>query len=296
MDTRPLTYVGAIGVCFGINIVASRFALGQFAPVLYVALRLSVAALSFVPLYLIAREKYPFPKDWKVWVDGSVMGVLGTAIPTTCFVWALQYQSSGVAAILVTTGPAITSLMAHFVLPDEHLNWSKSMGILFSLAGALILALSGETGLVDLPQANPLSYGLIALSLLFHSSGTIYARKFALHYQAYDLTAIQMLAGTGVLLCLASFFTDFSLERVDSVGMATVVFVGISSFAGFLLYYTTVLRYGATIAVMSLYVTTIVATLGGFFLLDEALTLPILGGMLVILVGITLVNYGSRTP
>lgn len=294
MDLKPLTYIGLIGFFFGINIVASRFALGQFDPIFFVGLRLAVAAFSFVPLYLIASQRYPFPKDWKVWVDGSVIGVLGTAVPMTCFVLALKYQSSGVASILVTTGPAITALMAHFVLSDENLNLSKSAGILLSLGGALLIALSGETGLADIPRANPISYGLISLSLLFHSAGTIYARKFALHYQAYDLTAIQMLSGTVVMLSLAGFLTGFQGDRVNPIGILTVVFVGVASFAGFLLYYTTVLHYGATIAVMSLYVTTIVATLSGFVLLDETLTIRILGGMVVILMGITLVNYGSR--
>ena len=53
----------------------------------------------------------------------------------TAIVMSLQYQSSGVTSMLITTGPAVTVFLAHFFLPDETLTRRKIVGTVLSLAG-----------------------------------------------------------------------------------------------------------------------------------------------------------------
>ena len=84
----------------------------------------------------------------------------------TSIVSSLQFQSSGITAVLITTSPAITVIMAHFFLPDEPLTRRKSLGVLFALGGALLLAARGESGLPDVSRANPLGYLLVLLAMV----------------------------------------------------------------------------------------------------------------------------------
>ena len=117
MDLRSFINVGLIGLIFGFSIVASRFAVGQFDPIVYTGLRLVLALIAFASFYFVARQRYPFPLDYKLWGHTFLLGLFGMALPMACFIAALQYISSGVSAIFVTTGPAVIALIAHFTLP-----------------------------------------------------------------------------------------------------------------------------------------------------------------------------------
>lgn len=95
-----------------------------------------------------------------------MLGVLGTAVPMTFIVSSLQYQSSGITSLLITTNPAITVVMAHFFLSDEKLDRQKIIGVLLALGGAVMLAALGESGLPDVTQANPIGYALVLTAML----------------------------------------------------------------------------------------------------------------------------------
>ncbi|MBV7328744.1 EamA family transporter [Chloroflexi bacterium TSY] len=155
------------------------------------------------------------------------MGIFGIAIPMGGFVVALQYQSGGVSSILVTVGPAIIVLMAHFVLPDEGLTWLKSAGVALALGGALLLTLRGETGLRDVTQANPIGYLLVILSLTCHSMSTIYVRKYAHGYNSFDITAAQIMIGAVVIMVTVWFTQGYNFGRVESSGIWALIYGGL---------------------------------------------------------------------
>lgn len=295
MDLRSFIYVNLIGFVFGFSIVASRFAVGQFDPIVYTGLRMILAFIAFGGFYIIARQRYPFPTDYKLWGHPFLLGLFGMALPMACFIAALQYLSSGISAIFVATSPALIALLAHFLLPNENLNAPKSIGILFALSGALLIILSGENGLSGLPKANPLGYGLLIISVLSHCAATIYMRKYAGGYKTFDVTSIQTFTSMIILLGISGFTTGFNFEKVDFSGILALLYSGLlGTFAGFLLYNFVVKYYGATTAAMSMYIVPVTATLGGVLLLGETITLRIAIGMVIILVGVTLVNYGSK--
>ncbi|MBF0277048.1 MAG: DMT family transporter [SAR324 cluster bacterium] len=295
MNLKSLVNVMLIGLLFGGGIVSSRFGIGQFEPIVFTGLRLAVAVLAFAGFYLVSHQRHPFPSNWRLWRHSLLLGTFGTALPMTCFIAALQFQSSGVSAIFITTGPAMIALLAHFALPDESLNRVKVSGIVLALGGALFIALNGESGLRDFPQANPLGYILITLSVSCHCVATIYLRKYTHQYRTFDLTGSQILIAMVFILLGASLTMGFDFSRVDLTGLMSLLYSGLfGTFIAFLLYNLTVRDFGPTVAGMSFYVTPIVATLAGVLLLGEALTLNIVIGMSVILAGIALVNYGSR--
>ena len=132
---------------FGTNLVVSRFALGQFDPLAFVAIRMPIAALLGL---LWARARHGrFPAGSTVWLHGSVVGVFATGIPMMSFVSALQFQSSGVTALFITLTPISAMIYSHFRLGDDPLNRRKIAGGLLSFAGVGLLLAAGETGLQE---------------------------------------------------------------------------------------------------------------------------------------------------
>jgi drug/metabolite transporter (DMT)-like permease len=209
----------------------------------------------------------------------------------TCIVSSLQYQSSGVAAILLTSGPAVTVLMAHFFLADERLTGRKGVGILLALAGALLLAVRGESGLPGIRQASPIGYGLVLLAVLCASGMNVYARKYMSHFDAFEVASIRMFSAALAVFPLSALLIGIDLRAVNGQGYAALAYAAlVGTFFGMLLAFYNVKRFGATASAMTLYVIPVVAGVGGVLLLDEQFSIGMLFGMGLIGVGIALIN------
>lgn len=296
MTPQALPYISLLGLFFGSSLIASRFGVGQFQPSTYLGLRLIVASLCHAAIYgLSVRRRWP--TDHRLWRHAAILGMFGTAIPMTAVVTALQYQSSGVTALLITTLPAITVLMAHFFLPDEALTGRTGAGVALALGGAALLALRGESGLPDVGQANLLGYGLLGMAMVLFSSSTIYARKYMRDLDAFDVASIRMFVAALLVMPLSALLIGIDLHGVDGQGYLALAYAAFfGTFAGLLLSFYNVKRFGATASAMSAYVTPLVATIGGVLILGETFTSGMLVGMGLIIIGITIINRQLMAP
>jgi drug/metabolite transporter (DMT)-like permease len=181
--------------------------------------------------------------------------------------------------------------MAHFFLPDESLTQRKSLGVILALGGALLLALRGETGLPDVSQANPIGYLLVLLAMVLGSSMTVYARRFMKEMDAFDVASVRMFVAALVVMPLSALFVGFDLGGVDGQGYFALVYAAlIGTFAGFLLAFYNIKRFGATAAAMTAYIIPLVTSIGGILILDETFTPMMLVGFAIIVLGVFLIN------
>lgn len=293
MTAQALPYVSFLGFVFGTSLVAARFSVGQFEPTTYLGLRLTLAGLCHAIVYALARHRH-WPTERGLWRHAAVLGVVGTAIPMTAMIIAIQYQSSGVTSLLITTLPAITVLMAHFFLPDEALNRRKGMGVALALGGAVLLVASGESGLRDVDQANLTGYGLVLLAMVLFSITNIYARKYMRDLDAFDVASIRMFVAALIVMPLSALVVGVDLHTVDRQGYFALSYAAlIGTFIGLMLSFHNVKRFGVTAAAMTAYVAPVVATLGGVLVLGETFTAVMLCGMALIVSGITIIHQQS---
>ncbi|MCP5099577.1 MAG: DMT family transporter [Chloroflexi bacterium] len=296
MTAQALPYISFLGLLFGSTLVASRFSVGQFHPTTYIGLRLTIAGLSHVFIYMLVNQRYKWPTNRRLWLHGTIVGVMGTAVPMTFIVSSLQYLSSGIASILITTGPAITVIMAHLWLPDESLTKRKGAGVILALGGTMLLAARGESGIAGSGRANMIGYVMIITAVIFASAMTIYIRKYMRQYESFDVASIRMFVATLVVMPLSILFVGFDMQSVDSQGVMALVYAAlIGTFGGLLLSVYNIKRFGATAAAMTAYVIPIVAGIGGVFFLDEQITLFMFIGMALIVAGIATINQ-RRQP
>jgi len=294
MTTEALPYVTVLGVLFGSTLVVSRFSVGQYQPSTYIAIRLMLAGLAHVGVYALSK-KWRWPADRSLWRHAAVLGVFATAIPMNAIVASLQYQSSGITSALLTTGPAVTVLMAHFFLRDEPLTRRKSLGVLLALAGTMVLTLRGESGLPDVTRANPIGYGLVLLAVLSASGSTIYARVFMRHLNPFDVASVRMWVAALVVTPLSYLFVGFDLSRVNGQGYGAVFYASlVGTFTGMMLAFYIIQRFGATASSLTSYVIPVVATIAGALFLGETITAGIIASMLLIVLGIALINQRPR--
>lgn len=294
MPPHSVPYVVLLGILFGTTLVASRFAVGQFVPITYIGLRLVLASMGHVAIYALFRRRR-WSTGAGLWRHSAVLGIFATAIPMTAIVSSLQFQSSGLTAVLITTSPAITVLMAHFFLPDEPLTRRKGLGILLALSGALLLVIRGESGLPDVSQASPIGYGLVLIAMLSASGSTIYARLYMQDLDALDVASVRMWVAAAVVMPLSLLLFGLDLDDVTSQGFMVLLYAAlIGTFCGMMLAFYNIQRFGATASAMTAYVIPIVAGIAGVLLLGETITTFMAIGMALIIIGIALINERSK--
>lgn len=296
LQNKGLPYVILLSLLFGTSLVSSRFGLREFPSLTFVGLRMAISWFAFLLSFAIVKQ-YQWPTERQIWKHGIVLGIIGTAIPMTAFITSLNYLSSGVSAIIGTTGPAISVVLAHFLLQDEPLTVRTSFGVMLALGGALLLTLMGETGLATESSGSLLGYILVFTASISSSLGLIYARKYVRDLSAFQITSVRVLTTMLITLPLAYFWVGIDLSSVTSVGISSLLYSAlISSFAGFILALYIINNFGVATSIMTNYMVPIVASIGGAVLLDERITLGMVTGMIIILAGISLINSRKQKP
>lgn len=294
MAIQSIPYVLLLGLFWGSTLVVSRFSVGQFQPTTYIGLRLTMAGLAHAAIYAFsARRKWP--TDRRLWRHATLLGVLGTAVPMTTIISALKYQSTGITSLLLTTGPAMTVLLAHFFLDDEKVTRLKTVGVILALGGAGLLAARGESGLSDVGRASPIGYGLVAIGILSSSSMAIFARRRMSNMDAFDVASIRMFVAALVVMPLSILFIGFDLGTVNGQGYQALGYAAlVGTFSGQMLSFYVIKRFGATSFAMTSYIMPIVAGIGGTIFLSEKITPFMIVGMIFIVSGVAVINAGSR--
>jgi len=290
VSIQALPFISVLAIFFGTTLIASRFSVGQFTPLTYIGLRFLIASLAYVAIYTLSPKRH-LPQDRNVWRHAPVLGVFSTALPMTLIVSSLQFQSSGVTALLLTAGPALTVILAHFVLQDERLTPRKILGVSLAVGGAALLAMLGESGLPDVSRANPLGYIMVLTAMVIASVMTIYARKYMRDLDAFDVGSVRMWTAAVVMIPISLLVVGVDLSNVNKQGYMALLYAAlIGTFAGMLLAFYNIKRFGATASAMTANLIPIVAIIGGAFLLGETITAGMFAAMVLILSGMVVLN------
>lgn len=296
MSIQALPHILFLGILYGTTLLAGRFSIGQFEPVTFIGLRLVLASIGFL-LVILLSPAYSWPRGKDTWKHSLVLSIFGTALPMTLLVASLKYQSSGVTGILITLGPCLTVLMAHFFLPGEQLTWRKLLGVIIAFSGVILLMALGENGLPDMTEPNPIGYLLVILAITSGSSATIYVRKFMQGMDVMGVATARVILAALLIMPIAIFYIGMDFSVVTRQGFLALGWAAVAgTFLAVLVAFNTIQRFGATASAMAVYITPVIASIGGVLLLHEQVSPGMLGGMALILLGIAIINqHAMRT-
>ncbi len=287
---NSLLYVLLLGTIFGSSLVVSRFSVGQFDPLAYIAVRMSIAAALHLSVYTFTSRRWPGGR--RLWIHAAILGVIGTAVPMTSVISSLQYQSSGVTSLLLTLNPVATLILAQLFLQDESMTWGKTFGVMVAFSGALLLFVQGETGLSGLAPADWRGYAWASMGIIASATGSVYARRFLRYGDGFDVASIRMFSATLTTVAVALLTVGFDFSRVDGRGVGALLYASVfGTFLGLLLSFFIVKRFGATASSQTSYVMPVSSTILGALLLGEQVTPTMLGGMALIFSGLALLNW-----
>jgi drug/metabolite transporter (DMT)-like permease len=292
LNTKALGYILLVGVLFGSVTVTSRYMLTQLEPITYTGIRLSIAALAYLVVYLLHIRGRHWPRDPLLWKRALLFGAVGDALPMMMIVGSMLYLSSGVTSILTTFFPVVTVVMAHFLLADEPLNTRKGIGVVLGMTGAVLIAALGETGLAEATAVNKTGYLLMGIASIIIGYTTIYARKYLTDYDTFETVSIRMFSAAIVSILLAVLIEGIDLHALQPAGYPALIYAAFVVFFGFFIWFYVLQRFGVMISAMANYLPPIVAAAGGVLFLNEKITWGMVTGMLLIITGVVVINSG----
>jgi len=283
----PWIALFTIYVVWGSTYLAIAIAVKEIPPFFAAFLRFLVAGVVMAGLALVfdPRDRRPSRRDL---LDYGLIGMLFLGFGNGLVMWSEQRVPSGIAALVVATVPLWTTLLDGVRpggVPWTLRGW---LGTALGLLGVALVARPGGAGIAAGHLTGILALQLASLSWTF---GALYSKSVKRPLPVLTASAIEMLAGSLVLLIESQLVgEDLGLVALAS-GRAwgalvyLVIFGSLIGFTAFA-YCLSVLPAG-TVSTYA-YVNPVVAVALGAFVLDEEVSMGLLGGAVLILLAVVL--------
>jgi drug/metabolite transporter (DMT)-like permease len=293
MTVRALALWAAAGtgIQVGAAMVATRYAVDATGPASLGFLRYAIGFVCLVPALLLR------PQPQIVARDIARIGLLGVGqfgILIVLLNFSLLHIPAARASLLFSTFPLMTLLLA-VGLRHDVLTTAKAAGSALCFAGVAI-ALGGDALAPATAGQSPCLGAAAALGAAFCGAAcSIGYGTYVARYSALSVTALAMLIAAGFLAALAAgegfcaVWPGFSARQ-----WAAVIFIGVSSGVGFLLWVFALGNAPPMLVTMFLALSPITAALGGTLLLGEPLPTAALIGLGCVIAGLGLALRGSK--
>ena len=281
-------YLALACVCFfwGTTYLGIRIGVRTLPPLWLVGIRQTLAGGLICAYFLLRRQPLPSWRQLKtLLIAGCLMIVIGNGVVA----WAELYIPSGLAALLCSLVPFWIIGFNLLLRQAEGLNLKTLIGLLVGLAG-LVAIFYGN--LKDLANPDYLAGTLAILAAnAGWAGGTIYLKRHQPSLPPLFSAGLQLLlAGLvvdGLSLAVGVPFPEKFTDEAIGVLAYLILFGSILAYGAYVYALT---KLPSTLISLYAYINPVVAVLLGWFLLDEALTGPILVAMVLILAGVYLVN------
>jgi drug/metabolite transporter (DMT)-like permease len=266
--------------------VVARFGMSLSPPLVFPAIRLSLSVLCFLVWIALARAAWP--RDLRQWLHLAASGVLMHA-GYLGGVWAAVKSGigAGTVALLVGLQPVLTALWLTWTAPREreaHVSPRQWLGLMLGLVG-LALVVWRKLGVGEVTGRN---LALAMLALLCITAGTLYQKRFIAPCDVRTANTIQLVAACVVTAPLAAFETESMVWNVQLVAAMAWSVLALT-LGGSSLLYLLIQRGAATQVTSLLYMVPPCTALLAWLLFDEAFTPIMLGGMVLTVLGVSLV-------
>lgn len=279
---------------WGSTYLAIRFTIETIPPFSMAAVRFLTAGAI---LYAFARRRAERPTG-REWLSAVIVGTLLLGGGNGGVAWAIQWVSSGLAAVIIATVTLWMVLIDWLTGGSERPSNSLIAGLLWGLVGVGVLVSSDHVG----AQSREGLLGALALlgAALAWASGSIYARQARLPASPWLTTAMQMLSGGTVLAIMAVMAGEQGQFDTASVSVKSVVSLA------YLILFGAVVAYSAYIWLLGVttparattyaYVNPVVAVLLGWLLADEQLDARAWLAIAMILSAVVVVTLRGGRP
>ena len=279
-------------VVWGTTWVASKMGVNEIPPLQMAYIRQLIAGICFV-VFFIFYKKFSIPtlKQFR-WI--FVMAILMFVFANGLSTWSLKFIPTGLSALIGALYPLSVVIIERVVYKSKRMTILTFIGLFMGISGVGIVFYENAF------NSNSISFGiglsLSVIAMLSWSFGTIFIARNKANINPYYGTGWQMLISAIILMVIAEAsqptvpMYEISL-KVWMVILYLVIFGSIVSFVAFIY---SMKKLPAAISSLYAYINPLVAMVTASIVLNEKLTINILWGAIVTLIGVFLVNYSIK--
>jgi len=276
---KAVIFILLASILGGATQTAAKIGLASFPPLSFAFIRFLIAGIIVSP-FLLKRN---FLKDLKQLIPFSLLG----AINITFFILGIKTTTATIGTLLYAGVPLLTAVFL-FVLFRERLTMRKEVGIAIGFVGVMSIALLPVIEKGTRFSGDLLGNILIGIGVISWSLYMVYSKKKLQSFSPFIVTSAFIWVTCFALFPL--FLTDFisypnwwqviTLSGILSLGYISIV----STVVVYLLTQYAIKHGGSILASMQYYLLPVFAYISAFFLLGERLTLGlVIGGALALL-------------
>src|SRR3989441_2826309 len=276
-----------LALIWGASFLFIKLAVRDMSPATLVLSRAVFGAVTLGLIFAVRRQT-PFPTGTRArLLPFLAMAILGSLLPWVAIAFGELSIRSALASILNATPPLWTAVFASWVPPAERPSALNYLGVAIGFLG---------TGILIAPD-------LIGQPLRATTIGTLAVAAAAASYAVAALLQRRRLRGVSPLqvgfwqlaltapLAFIVAFPTIGATHLGWTSIMAVLALGVGgSGIAYLLYYFMMNTLGGTRATTVTFLLPVTAVFWGASLLHEAITIPILAGMAVILLGVFLTS------
>jgi drug/metabolite transporter (DMT)-like permease len=284
MSRSSLVRLCLLALTWGSGFLWIKLSLRGFTPVQIVLIRLALGGAVLAPIAFARGVR--LPNGRRVWGHFFVAALFANALPYTLFGIGEETVGSNVAGLLNATTPLWTAVIALLVGVDRSIGRWRALGIVAGFAGTVLIFspwrsagdITSWAGLACLAASASYGVGFIYMGRYLSGRGI----------PAIMLSACQLVAGA-VLMVLALPADGLAAPTWSPLAVGSLLMLGVvGTGLAYVLNYQLISEVGATATSTTTYLLPIVAVVLGALVVHEAVTVPMVAGMALVLIGVAL--------
>jgi drug/metabolite transporter (DMT)-like permease len=277
-----------LGLAWGSSFLWIKIAVSEIGPFTLVALRLLFGILGLIAV--VAYNRPNWPATQRLWIVLVILGLTNTAIPFVLISWGETHIDSAVAAVLNSTVPLFTMIIAHLFLSDDRITLPRIIGLLVGFGGVVVL-LSRDLDFRGGLSGSVLGQGAVLLAALFYAVSGVFARRNTQGLSPIVQALVPLIVADGAIWLAAPLVEmPFRFPQLPLTWVALLWLGIIGSCIAYLLYYYLLHSVGPTRTTLVTYVFPLVGVTLGVVFLNELLDWHLFVGGSMVVGSIAIVN------
>ncbi len=279
---------------WGGSFVAGKIITGELGAYSAAFIRFAMASVVLVGLTISKEGRLPRLKGWPI-IGMTVLGMTGVFSYNVCFFKGLQTIEASRASIIIANNPVFIALLS-CVFFREQLGIRKLAGIALSVIGAIVVISKG-----DIPAILQEGIGkgelLIFCCVMSWVTYSLVGKVLMKDYSPLVLVTYSSVIGTAALAVPAYLEGGLTATaNVSAAGWGWLVYLALgATVVAFVWFYEGVRHIGPTRAGLFINFVPIFAIVISYFVLNEAITVSLLAGLLLVSAGVYLTNKKQST-
>lgn len=286
-----LPFLALIWISFfwGTTWIASKEGVKHMPPMQLVALRQLFGGLCYLLYFLYKKHPWPNKRQWR---NIFVLSVLNFMLSNGLSTWGVKYISSGLGAIIGSIFPLWIVIISLF--RGQKTSWKAVAGLVIAFGGICVIFYDYLNDFLE--PAFRFGILLSVIATFTWALSSIYIKENKTNFNPYFSLGLQMLISSfvisSVIICNDSAIALTAIPAISWWSITYLVIFG--SVLTFIAFIYALEHLPTEISSLYAYINPMVALFFGYILFNEPLTVPIVLGGIITIIGLYVVNRAIK--